>query len=398
MKTFDEALAYLLEQVKPIQTTEMVHVADAVGQILATGIISNVNVPPHNNSMMDGYGLNSRDFTIDQSYQVSQRIVAGEIGKALEAGTVARIFTGAAIPAGIDMVIMQEEALQEGEKVKFTAKITRSGQNIRTLGEDITQGAEILPKGQSLRPQDLGLIASIGIAEVEVYQALTVATFTTGDELLEPGSQAEEGKIYNANRYFLTAAIKSLGFKLIDLGRVADSLEATVSAMEQAASLADVVITTGGVSVGEEDHIKPAIEKLGTLDLWTVKMKPGKPLAYGNISGTPFIGLPGNPVSAFATFNLFARPFLLNMQGAAKIHAMPLWLEAKFDSLKSGFRKEFARAKLVHEGQTTLVDIYPNQGSGVLTSTVWAEGLVVIPENTQIHKGDKVAFYPFEIL
>jgi molybdopterin molybdotransferase len=269
------------------------------------------------------------------------------------------------------------------------------GQNIRLVGEDIAISDEILKLGHKLRGQDLGLVASIGIAEVEVFKPLKIATFTTGDELLEPGEEAEENKIYNANRYVLAGLIPALGFELIDLGRVQDTLEATIDAMKHAASIADVVITTGGVSVGEEDHIKPAIEQVGALDMWKVKMKPGKPIAFGNINGTPFIGLPGNPVSAFATFNLFARPYLLKMQGASAIKAKPIWLEADFEWLKPGFRREFARAKLVNKNQRTYVDIYHNQGSGVLTSAVWAEGFVVIPEDTQIKKGDKVAFYPF---
>ncbi len=395
MKSFDEALNYLLEKAQLTQKTEIINIENGLEKILSKGIVSSVNVPPHNNSMMDGYGLNSQDFKPGKTYQISQRIVAGELGKELKKDTVVRIFTGAAIPKGVDMVIMQEEAEVEGEKVKLNSETTRPGQNIRTLGEDIALGNEILSQGHILRPQDLGLIASIGTAKVEVYQPLTIATFTTGDELLEPGDKAEEGKIYNANRYFLTSAITQLGFKLIDLGQIKDTLEATIEAMQQASKLGDVVITTGGVSVGEEDHIKPAMTQLGSLDMWQVKMKPGKPLAYGDISGTPFIGLPGNPVSAFTTFNLFARPFLLSMQGASEVHARPLWFEAKFDWLKAGFRKEFARARLVNENQKTLVEIYSNQGSGVLTSTVWADGLVVIPENILIKKGDKVAFYPF---
>jgi molybdopterin molybdotransferase len=396
MKTFDEALHYLLTKAKQTEKTETISISDALGRVLAKPIVSTVNVPPHDNSMMDGYAIHSFDLEHNSVFTVSQRIPAGSTPQALKTGTATRIFTGAPIPEGANMVIMQEESepLSETE-IKITAEKTNVGQNIRVIGEDIAENATILKAGHKLRPQDLGLITSIGIDQVVVFKPLTIATFTTGDELLEPGEAPQEGKIYNANRYVLNGLVPQLGFKLIDLGRVEDTIDATVEAMKKAASLADVVITTGGVSVGEEDHIKPAIEKLGSLDMWKVKMKPGKPIAYGDIQGTPFIGLPGNPVSAFATFNLFARPYLLKMQGANVLKAKPIWLEADFDWLKAGFRREFARARLVNKNQKSMVEIYPNQGSGVLTSTVWADGFVVIPEDSQIHKGDKVAFYPF---
>jgi molybdopterin molybdotransferase len=292
---------------------------------------------------------------------------------------------------------MQEETEMVGDKVRITAKSTRPGQSIRKTGEDIEAGTAILEKGHRLRSQDLGLIASIGIDEVTVYRPLKIATFTTGDELLEPGETPQPGKIFNANRYVLAGALPKLGFELIDLGRVKDTLEETIDVMKQAAQVADVVMTTGGVSVGEEDHIKPAIESLGSLEMWKVKMKPGKPLAFGQIQGTPFIGLPGNPVSAFATFNLFARPYLMRMQGVKNICITPIWLEADFEWPKANFRREFARARItVPEGeQKTVVQVYPKQGSGVLTSTVWAEGFVVIPEDQTVAKGDRVKFYPF---
>ena len=397
MKTFDEALHYLLTQVNPIQEQETVAVADALGRVLAEPVVSQINVPPHDNSMMDGYAIHSFDLEHCDTFEVSQRIPAGSTPTSLKTGTVARIFTGAPIPEGANMVIMQEEteSQDDGKKVRITAANTKPGQNIRVLGEDIGQGHTILKAGHKLKPQDLGLISSIGFATVKVFRPLKIATFTTGDELLEPGQTLQPGKIFNANRYVLSGLVPQLGFKLIDMGRVEDTLDATVQAMKKAAELADVVITTGGVSVGEEDHIKPAIDQLGGLEMWKVKMKPGKPLAYGDIKGTPFIGLPGNPVSAFATFQLFARPYLMKMQGANELKAKPIWLEADFDWLQAGFRREFARARLVNKQQKSVVEIFPNQGSGVLTSTVWADGFVVIPEDTQIQKGDTVAFYPF---
>lgn len=396
MKTFEEALYYLLSQVEPTQQTETIPIHQALGRVLAESIYADVNVPPHNNSNMDGYALHSFDLEQNSVLPVSQRIPAGTEPTPLKPGTAARIFTGAPIPEGANMVVMQEETTPEGDnQVRIIAKETNPQQNIRFLGEDIADGDEILKKGDKLRPQDLGLITSIGIDSVTVFKPLTIATFTTGNELLEPGEKPQKGKIFNANRYVLAGLIPMLGFELIDLGCVEDTLPATIEAMKQAASISDVVVTTGGVSVGEEDHIKPAMEQLGSLDMWKVKMKPGKPLAYGKIGDTPFIGLPGNPVSAFATFNLFARPYLLKMQGANELKAKPIWLPADFEWSKPGFRREFARAKLVNKNQKTYVQIYPQQGSGVLTSTVWAEGFVVIPEDSAIAAGDKVAFYPF---
>lgn len=396
MKTFEEALYYLLSQVEITKKTETIPIHSALGRVLAESIYADVNVPPHNNSNMDGYALHSFDLEQNSVLPISQRIPAGVDPKPLKPGTAARIFTGAPIPEGANMVVMQEETAPEADnQIRIIAKETKPQQNIRFLGEDIAIGDEILKQGAKLRPQDLGLAASIGIASVSVFKPLTIATFTTGNELLEPGEKPQKGKIFNANRYVLSGLIPALGFELIDLGCVEDTLPGTIEAMKQAASVADVVVTTGGVSVGEEDHIKPAMEQLGSLDMWKVKMKPGKPLAYGKIGDTPFIGLPGNPVSAFATFNLFARPYLLKMQGANELKAKPIWLPADFEWGEPGFRREFARAKLVNKNQKTYVQIYPQQGSGVLTSTVWAEGFVVIPEDSTVTAGDKVAFYPF---
>jgi molybdopterin molybdotransferase len=397
MKTFDEALAHLIKQANPTNNTETIAITDALGRVLAEDIISNINVPAHDNSTMDGYALKLDSLKKTDTFTVSQRIAAGETGVPLADNTIARIFTGAKIPPNVDAVIMQEETelLETDNRVKISAKNTRGGQNIRRIGEDITLGDTILNKGHLLQSQDLGLITSIGIEKVKVYQPLTIATFTTGSELLEPGQKPEEGKIYNANRYVLAGAIPALGFKLIDLGIIPDTLTDTINAMKKAAELADAVITTGGVSVGEEDHIKPAIEQLGQLDLWKVKMKPGKPLAFGYINHTPFIGLPGNPVSAFATFKLFATPYLKTMQGQSNTTPSPIWITANFATNKAQFRREFARGKLINKQQQTQVELYPNQGSGVLSSTVWADGFVVIPEDTLINLGDKVAFYPF---
>jgi molybdopterin molybdotransferase len=344
---------------------------------------------------MDGYAVRAEEVQVDKTFCISQRIAAGDIGQALKQGTVARIFTGAAMPEGANAVIMQEEATEAEGGVQFSVDAVLQYQNVRHIGEDIATGAVILAKGQRLRAQDLGLIASIGIRDISAYKPLRIATFSTGSELLEPGEAPEQGKIYNANRYMLAGLVPQLGLELLDLGRVPDNLEATVDALRQAASVADIVITTGGVSVGDEDYIKPAVEQVGRLDLWKVKMKPGKPLAYGDVMGKPFIGLPGNPVSAFTTFHLFAKPYLLTMQGQTNVLPTPVWLKAGFDWPKSGFRREFVRVRLESKGQHTQVMLFPNQGSGILTSAVWADGLAVIPEDSTVSLGDLVAYYAF---
>ena len=394
MKTVDEAIAYLVAQAQTKAEIETRPLSQALGCVLAQSVISPVNVPPHDNSMMDGYAVRAQDIQPGLVLPISQRIPAGSNPEPLAPGSVARIFTGAPIPAGADAVVMQEQAQTLEDGVTFEGTVTL-GQNIRQCGEDIAQDASILEPGQVLRPQDLALIASVGQAQVAVYKPLKLVTFTTGDELLEPGTAPQPGKIYNSNHTNLMALVSQLGFEWIDLGQVADNLDATKTALAKAAELGDVIITTGGVSVGEEDHLKPAVESLGKLDMWQVKMKPGKPLAYGEVLGKPFLGLPGNPVSAFTTFNLFARPFLLRLQGKTQLEPQSVWVQADFDWLKPGFRREFVRARLHNQASHTRAQIYPQQGSGVLTSTVWATGLVVIPEDTVIQKGDWVEYISF---
>ncbi|MFA6700701.1 MAG: molybdopterin molybdotransferase MoeA, partial [Thiomicrospira sp.] len=307
MKTVNEAIDYLVSQAKPTTQTEILPLAQCLGRVLAQAVVSPVNVPPHDNSMMDGYAIRSADVQPGLVMPISQRIPAGTNPKPLAANSVARIFTGAPIPPDADAVVMQEDVSTDENGVMFN-KAVKSGENVRKCGEDIALGATILQSGQKLRPQDLALIASVGQAEIAVYKKLTLVTFTTGDELLTPGQVPQAGKIYNSNHTNLMALVMQLGFDWIDMGQVEDTLEATQAALTKAAELGDVIITTGGVSVGEEDHLKPAVESLGKLDMWQVKMKPGKPLAFGEVLGKAFLGLPGNPVSAFTTFNLFARP------------------------------------------------------------------------------------------
>jgi len=399
MLSADEALSFLLARVRPANRTEQVATADALGRVLAERLTSVVNVPPLDNSAMDGYAVRIADLiNASTRLRVTQRIPAGTVGQPLEAGQAARIFTGAPVPAGCDAVVMQEYCGVEGDTVTVS-KPPKIGENIRRSGEDIATGAEILPAGIRLRPQEMGLAASVGIASLHVYRKLKVATFFTGDEIVMPGEPLKPGQIYNSNRFVLTGLLQALGCEVVDLGIVPDDFAATVKVLEAAAAGADLIITSGGVSVGEEDHVKAAVEAAGKLDLWKIAIKPGKPLAFGEVGDVrkvPFIGLPGNPVSAFVTFCLFVRPFILRSQGIAATAPQAFSLKADFDWLKPDKRREFLRARLLTaENGEVVVQLYPNQGSGVLTSTAWADGLVEVPEGSPIHRGETVKFLPF---
>ena len=399
MLSADQALAFLLDRVRQPGEIEQVATAETLGRVLAEHQVSAINVPPLDNSAMDGYAVRLADLSAGSTrLRVAQRIPAGTVGQPLEAGTAARIFTGAPVPAGCDAVVMQENCSAEGDMVAIN-KSPNMGENIRRAGEDIAVGAEILPAGIRLRPQEMGLAASVGLARLPVFRRLKVATFFTGDEIVMPGQPLEPGQIYNSNRFVLTGLLQALGCEVIDLGIVQDDFAATVKVLEQAAASADLIITSGGVSVGEEDHVKSAVEKVGQLDLWKIAIKPGKPLAFGSVGSTPFIGLPGNPVSAFVTFILLVRPFILRSQGMAVTAPQALSLKADFDWLKSDKRREFLRARLhMAEDGSIDVQLYPNQGSGVLTSTAWADGLVEVAEGTLIRRGETVRFLPFSEL
>jgi molybdopterin molybdotransferase len=346
---------------------------------------------------MDGYAINTADLTDGAVTELplTQRIAAGDAEATLVAGSAARIFTGAPIPAGADAVIMQEQVEAEEGMIRFEVR-PGSGQNIRPRGNDIRRGTTILQQGSRLRAQDIGLAASVGLQSLPVYTPVRVGIFFTGDELVEPGEQLTSGKIYDSNRYTLHGLLESMGCEIIDLGLVGDTLEATREAMLQASKRADLVVTSGGVSVGDEDHVRIAIEQLGELRMWRLAIKPGKPLAYGQINDTAFIGLPGNPVSVFATFCLFVCPVIQVMQGRAWRKPMALPVRADFDWPKPDSRREFLRARLARdEDGETVVQIFPNQDSGVLTSTVWADGFVEIPENETVRVGDHVNYLPF---
>lgn len=396
MLSFDEALDRLLAAGTPLEATERVPTEQALGRVLAEDLSSAIDLPPLDNSAMDGYAVRTSEVAFGVSLPVSQRIAAGQVPTALAAGTAARIFTGAPVPPGADAVIMQEDCEAGAGTVTFRTKNIVAGQHIRRAGEDIRAGSTILASGTRLRPQELGLAASIGCAEVTVFRRLRVATFYTGSELIAPGQSLQPGQIYNSNRYTLAGMLTSLGCEIIDHGNVHDDLEATRSLLARAASDADLVVTSGGVSVGEEDHVRTAVEADGSLDLWRIAVKPGKPLAFGRAHDVPFIGLPGNPVSVFATFSLLVRPYILRRQGMQQTAPRSFEIAADFNWPKAGPRREFVRARLSPDAHS--VSIFGNQSSGVLTSAVWADGFVDIPENTTIARGDRVRYIPFASL
>lgn len=369
----------------------------ALGAVLAESIESQIDVPGCAMSAMDGYAINTADLSAQgtTTLPLSQRIAAGSRAEPLAPGTAARIFTGAPVPPGADAVIMQEQVQQLARSIRFESR-PENGNNIRPAGNDIRRGTTILSKGSRLRAQDIGLAASIGLQSLPVFAPLKVGIFFTGDELVEPGEKLVPGKIYDSNRYTLCGLLEAMGCEIVDLGLVGDTLDATREAMSGAATQADLVVTTGGVSVGEEDHVRIAIEQLGELRLWRLGIKPGKPLAYGQIDDTAFMGLPGNPVSVFATFCLFVCPVIQIMQGRQWRKPIALPVMADFEWPKPDSRREFLRARLATDaGQQTRVQIYPNQDSGVLTSTVWADGFVEIAENQTVRAGDSVNYLPF---
>jgi molybdopterin molybdotransferase len=391
----DEALERLLAGARPVAGTETVATLAATGRVLAAAQRSTMNVPPMDNSAMDGYAVRLADLKgPSPGLRVTQKILAGSVGEPLMPGTAARIFTGAPVPPGADAIVMQEDANAEGDQV-VVKKIPQSGEWIRRVGSDIRSGAAVLSAGIRLRPQDTGLAASVGIASLPVYRRVRLALFFTGDELVMPGDPLPPGRIYDSNRFTLNGLAGTFNCEVSDYGIVPDSLEATRAVLRRAASECDVIVTSGGVSVGEADFVKPAVEAEGELLMWKIAMKPGRPLAFGRVGRSAFIGLPGNPVSSFVTFLLFVRPFLLRTQGIAEVRPRAVAARADFDWPDPDARREFLRVKWNARGG---LDLYPTQDSAVLMSTAWADGLVDNPPNHAIRPGDTVSFMPYSEL
>ena len=397
MLSVREALTQLLDAARPVEGDELVPTLEANGRVLLDDQRATIDVPSADNTQMDGYAVRAADCESGSAtLRVAQRITAGSVGAPLEPGTAARIFTGAPIPPGADAVVMQEQCETVGDSVTVR-HAPRAGEWIRRAGEDVSAGAVILPAGTRLRSQELGLAASVGLAALPVRRRVRVAVFFTGDELAMPGEPLEPGAIYNSNRFTLRGLLENFGCEFTDFGIVPDSLEATRATLREAARGHDLIVTSGGVSVGEEDHIKPAVESEGRLDMWQIAVKPGKPLAFGEVrregGSSYFIGLPGNPVSSFITFLLFVRPFLLRLQGVSgPVEPRGYAMRADFALPKADRRNEFLRVRVNAAGG---LDLFPNQGSGVLTSTVWGEGLVDNPPGQPIAEGDLVRFIPF---
>lgn len=405
----EDALAAVLAQAQPLPGGAFVDLLQADGRVLAADCIAPLQVPPLDNSAMDGYAVRSAEVAqAGTVLPVSQRIPAGQVGAALQVGTVARIFTGAPLPPGADAIVMQEDCtvLDDG-RVRFDA-VPQPGQFVRRAGQDIALGSTALQAGLRLTPAALGLAASLGLAQLPVARRPRVALFSTGDELALPGSIAPQdlppGHIFNSNRYVLASLLQRWGCEVVDGGILPDDRAATHAALARAAQDCDLLVTSAGVSVGEEDHVRPVVEQLGALSLWKIAMKPGKPFAFGHVrrSGgdtaagrAHFIGLPGNPVSSLITALVLLRPFVLALQGASVVQPPAHWLTADFEITQRDSRREFLRVRRNAAGQ---LELFANQNSGVLTSTVWAEGLVDNPAQTLIARGDRVRFLPFSEL
>ncbi len=393
MLSLAEARQKLCDSVTPTESIKVLHLASALACIAARDVISDYAIPPQDNSAMDGFAINSESLAQQSSFEISQRIPAGAQPTPLQQGTAARIFTGGVVPVGADAVVIQENCEFDTTQVKVLKPVDK-GANIRPKAQDIQIGAKIVEAGKKLSAIDLSLLASIGRAKVEVRQPIRVAIFSTGDELIDPGQPLEPGQIYNSNRPLLVGLCQQLGYEVIDCGLVEDSLEATKAALAEAAANADFVISSGGVSVGEEDHVKPAVESLGRLDLWKIQMKPGKPVAFGFIEQTPFLGLPGNPVSSFVVFQLIGRPLLQRRQGQRSEAPIEYPVVAGFTK-KLSQREEYIRVKIKRSDDGQLVaKPFGNLSSGVMSSLSWADGLLKQKADTAIEIGQPLDFLP----
>ncbi|HEY6511061.1 MAG TPA: gephyrin-like molybdotransferase Glp [Burkholderiaceae bacterium] len=407
--SLDEAVARLIDGARShaVAEREEVSTFDALHRVLAHEVRSALDVPPEDNSEMDGYALRVADVPAEGSVlPVSQRIAAGQVGRPLQPGSAARIFTGAQIPPGADAVVMQElcdaiAPLRDGEPGSVRVRtVPGPGLAIRRRGEDVSRDAVVLRAGTRITPQAMGMAASVGAATLQVWRRPRVALFSTGDELAMPGEPLRPGAIYNSNRFTLRGLLQSAACTVVDLGIVPDKLDATRDALRRGAAQADLVLTCGGVSVGEEDHLKPALQAEGRLDLWSVAIKPGKPLAFGTVrreggGDALYVGLPGNPVSSTVTFLLAVMPVLRVLSHASPQGPRPVDMTAGFDWPRPNSRREFLRVRVAADGT---LELFPNQSSGVLTSMVWADGLVDNPPAQAITRGDTVRFLPLPLL
>lgn len=396
MHSVDEAFAKLIAAARSQARHEKIALPllQCLNRVLACDVISPLDVPPRANSAMDGYAFCYGDGQrAGFHFAISQRIPAGCAPEPLQPATAARIFTGAEIPPGADTVAMQEDCQLSEGGVQIDASQVKQGDNIRPQGQDVQCGQRVLAKGTRLRPQELGLLASIGSANASIFRPLNVAVFSTGNELVEPGNALQPGQIYNSNRATLAGLLAAWGMDMVDVGICRDSPDAVTETLRAAAEQADVIVSSGGVSVGDEDHVKGAVETLGSLGFWKIALKPGKPLAFGEVQGVPFMGLPGNPASVFVTALLFLRPFLLALQGQENILPQATKLPSLF-ARKAVKRQEFLRARRADGG----VDIHANQSSGMLSSACWGDGLAVQYPGKAIEVGDLLEFYPYSEL
>jgi molybdopterin molybdotransferase len=400
MKPVSEALAYMLKHAKGDLATETINLMQAHNRILAQAQIAQMDVPPADNSAMDGYALNFHDLQ-QQPLEVSQRIAAGQVSVPLQSGTAARVFTGAEIPAGANLVIAQEDCEIQGMAIKINGQ-HQLRQFIRRCGQDITRGTLACHRGTRLKARHMGVLASIGLAKIVVYRPLRVGIICTGSELIEPGQSLYPGQIYNSNRYLITGLCAGLGFNPIDLGIVTDHFDTTLKALKQAAAQVDVIITSGGISVGEEDHVKAAAQQLGQLEWWKLASKPGKPMAFGHIQNTPFLGLPGNPASVLVTFTILAKPFLLALQGQCTDPDGPVVLTGQLlnPPKQTSERQQYLRARVVSStaAQGLQLEILADQSSAVLTTAIKGHGLVVIPPAQAGAEIKQVVFLPYSQL
>ncbi|MEQ6886342.1 gephyrin-like molybdotransferase Glp [Salicola sp. Rm-C-2C1-2] len=390
----DEARAQLMQAARILPGTETTPLNGALQRILADSPVSAVQVPPADNSAVDGYALRAGDAQA-QTLPVSQRLPAGQAPQPLEPGTAARIFTGAAIPEGADTVVMQENTQAEGNQIRLLQS-PAAHQNIRRAGQDIDTGATLINAGTRLDPWHLGLLASAGLPQVTTFRPLRVAIISSGDELVPPGQPLEPGQIHNSNQPMLTTLVRAAGWDPVPFHTMADTLETTKQTLAQASQQADAILTTGGVSVGEEDHIRDAIQALGELNLWRMAIKPGKPLAFGHISDTPVLGLPGNPAAVLVTFLILGRPFLRACQGeSGELMPQAYPLPARFTVDRPQGRREFQRVRCRSSEGRSWLEPAPTQSSGVLSSACWSHGLAVIPEHQSVEAGDLISFMPF---